>query len=666
MATDFLTFLAQLAGAPKNLDLFNVPVAPDNPMAKVFGATPGLPPAGPGAPAAIPQMLRGLSPTIAKPSMQPPSPAMLPGIMPVISALGGQAPAEPAPAGGDMAARVWNANPLSAVLGSLFPKASTGGETPKPAGNPNLLSGTINLPGRAEDGTRTITIPGAGTGIKAKPLSFEEALVGSESGGRKSVVNKEGYAGLYQFGAPRLADLGIYTPRDGSNWQKWDGEFSIPGYPEVRTKDDFLKSPEAQRTAFGLHKDDILQQLSATGYDKYIGQTVGGVPITKEAILGMAHLGGLAGAKKFLDSGGKYNPADSNGTKLSDYGKKFSGTEDTGEGGFPTLTPYTAPTLPGVTPATPLASVDPSKMMEAYAAAAPRMTPAGPTDRLMNVLAGMAQGAAKSGSGGGLTFADVLAAAGGGAAGGAAGDTAAQQQRIDRHMAATQGYKMAGVGLQGQVAQIEAENKNNAIRAGNTTAERTDQRALQQAQVNASAAERNTEQGNSIALKKWELGVPKTQVTTNGIVVQKMDPNTGATTVTVQDFNTLDSQIAQAKKIADVLGKDDPNAKVLRYQTAAKLGGTAAVYREFVKDLVEQGQEKEFLGDKKFQELNTRAMGAIPSTVTDSKNRDTMAKQHRINELQQAILPDPALVTSLVTHLAKKGNPFATQMLQAK
>lgn len=562
--------------------------------------------------------------------------------------------------GGLKTAGQWAANDLA---NHPFKFLTDPKKEPAPTGNAGLLSGQISLPkGRSgEGGTRTIEIPGAGTGIAAKPKSFEEALIGSESGGRAGVVNKEGYAGRYQFGAPRLQELGVYTPGKGP-WQKWDGEFSIPGHPEVRTMDDFKKSPEAQKAAFDMHKDDIWQQMSATGYEKYIGQKVGGVAVTKEAILGMAHLGGITGAKKFLDSGGKYNPQDSNGTSLSDYGKKFSGTEDSG--GMPTLTPYGAPTLPGVTPVQPLAAKDTSKIQGAYDAAAPTFKGAGPQDRFMNVLAGAAQGAANSGKGGGLTAADVLAAMGGGAAGGAASDTKSQQERQDRFQALQQAYKMAGINVATTIAGLETENKNQPIRATNATNERADQRALQQAQVNASTADRNTEQANTMALKKWELGVPKTSVTKDGIVVQQMDPNTGATTVRIQDFGSLDSEIDKTKKLSDVLGKDDPNAKVLHYQLAAKVGGAPAVYREFIKDSFDKGLIADLIGKDKFTELNSRALKAVPTTISDPKGRDSIAKQNMLDNLTSAILGNDKLQAALVTLMAKSGNPFAAQMLQ--
>lgn len=162
---------------------------------------------------------------------------------------------------------------------------------------------------------------------------FEAALLRRESGGRPDVVNKFGFAGLYQFGAPRLAELGLYDPQGGelSGWNsrtggkaKWSGRFNIPGHPEVRTLDDFLASPGAQRVAFAIHRQKMDEEIAARGLDQYIGQTVGGVTITRDGLHAMMHLGGAAGAEKVLKSGGAVNPADDNGTTVLDYARMGS------------------------------------------------------------------------------------------------------------------------------------------------------------------------------------------------------------------------------------------------------------------------------------------------------------------------------------------------------
>lgn len=160
----------------------------------------------------------------------------------------------------------------------------------------------------------------------------DRSLVIRESGNNPRLVNDLGYAGTYQFGAPRLASLGFYTPGSGENvkdqnstggWSgsKWSGTFNIPGFPQVKTLRDFLATPQAQDAAYKQHSTEIDSQITSRGLDKYVGQTVGGVPITREGIHNMAHLGGIGGAERFLKSGGEYNKADKNGTKLSDYAR---------------------------------------------------------------------------------------------------------------------------------------------------------------------------------------------------------------------------------------------------------------------------------------------------------------------------------------------------------
>lgn len=159
---------------------------------------------------------------------------------------------------------------------------------------------------------------------------FEGALAKRESGGNPASVNQFGYAGLYQFGAPRLADMGVYTPGPDENlktWSKtgkdapgkWSGTFDIPGHPEISSIDDFLASPDAQRAAFQVHGGKMDKEIAASGFDQYIGQNVGGVNITREGLHAMMHLGGVNGTRKALE--GRGDAADANGTSVLEYAK---------------------------------------------------------------------------------------------------------------------------------------------------------------------------------------------------------------------------------------------------------------------------------------------------------------------------------------------------------
>lgn len=151
--------------------------------------------------------------------------------------------------------------------------------------------------------TLTAGISGFGSNV---PLS----LINTESGGNWNAQNSEmgagntrGHHGIMQFGQARLTD----AIRAGA-------------IPQM-TPEQFRANPGAQVAATNWHFNDIDQNIRRKGLDRYVGQTIGGVNITMDALRAMAHLGGFGGAQKFVMSGGQYNPADSFGTTLSKYGR---------------------------------------------------------------------------------------------------------------------------------------------------------------------------------------------------------------------------------------------------------------------------------------------------------------------------------------------------------
>lgn len=158
-------------------------------------------------------------------------------------------------------------------------------------------------------------------------------LAAAESGNNPRSINSAGYSGMFQFGAPRLAELGVYTPAQGEDLtsNKWGGTFNIPGFPDVKTQADFLKNPQAQNAAYGIHMQNI---------DQSIGSTPGASQFDPNGLRAVAHLGGVGGMQRFVQTGGQYDPADSNGTHLSDYYRKFSG----GSSGSPATGPRVQPT----------------------------------------------------------------------------------------------------------------------------------------------------------------------------------------------------------------------------------------------------------------------------------------------------------------------------------
>lgn len=213
----------------------------------------------------------------------------------------------------------------------------------------NAAEGVIpidDLRARIRAALQGVVVSSAEGRIKENPrLMLEELNLGTlksggtadliyrESGGDPSIVNSAGFAGLYQFGAPRLADLGVYTPAKNENlrdWEgTWDGTFNIPGFPNVKTLGDFLATPEAQHEAFKLHEAKMDQEIADNGFDKYVGQTVNGVLITTQGLHNMLHLGGVGGTRKALKG---ETVTDSNGTSVLDYAKMGSGIVDAAGG----------------------------------------------------------------------------------------------------------------------------------------------------------------------------------------------------------------------------------------------------------------------------------------------------------------------------------------------
>jgi len=167
-----------------------------------------------------------------------------------------------------------------------------------------------------------------------------------------TAVNRFGYAGQYQLGAPLAASAGVYRPAQGEinergQWSgQWGGTFNIPGFENVRTLQDFLADPAAQRRAAELSMGYQAGQLQQMGLQRNIGQEVNGVRITPEAMLQGAWLGGPGGVDRFVRGGGQ-DRTDAFGTPVSRWMRLGQG-----EGGA------AAPQAPGM-PGQPAAGGQP-------------------------------------------------------------------------------------------------------------------------------------------------------------------------------------------------------------------------------------------------------------------------------------------------------------------
>jgi hypothetical protein len=159
-------------------------------------------------------------------------------------------------------------------------------------------------------------LSGGGGALAPDSTPFEQKMGMAEGGATADKVNAQGFAGQYQFGAGRLADLGLYTPAEGENLKanQWRGKFNISPY-NVSTLQDFLANPAAQHAAFVAHVADI---------DKAIADTPGAAQFDQNGLRAVAHLGGVQGMRDFVAAGGDLNRHDANGTTLKNYYTRFA------------------------------------------------------------------------------------------------------------------------------------------------------------------------------------------------------------------------------------------------------------------------------------------------------------------------------------------------------
>jgi hypothetical protein len=138
---------------------------------------------------------------------------------------------------------------------------------------------------------------------------------------------KKNYPDIYCLGLRESADSGEINYK---NYNKWGylGAWAISekyarryGFNNV-TLETFKQNPEIFNAYDQLYvilnmKAKNMDKLSE--FDKYIGKKFHGIKITKDGLFFASHLAGVKGLKRYFYSKGRYNPADQNGIKLTDY-----------------------------------------------------------------------------------------------------------------------------------------------------------------------------------------------------------------------------------------------------------------------------------------------------------------------------------------------------------
>lgn len=148
---------------------------------------------------------------------------------------------------------------------------------------------------------------------------FLQSLAQRESGNRPGVVNRHGYAGLFQMGGAALHDAGYYT---GTN-NRWQAAWT--GRDGINSLQDFLASPQAQVNAITAYHQVIQRYIRSNGLDAYIGRTVNGVTVTQSGLIAGAHLVGMGNLRTWLQSNGRAVPRDGNQVPITAYVQQFAG-----------------------------------------------------------------------------------------------------------------------------------------------------------------------------------------------------------------------------------------------------------------------------------------------------------------------------------------------------
>ena len=83
------------------------------------------------------------------------------------------------------------------------------------------------------------------------------------------------------------------------------------------TQEEFKNNPQLQDKVGDWHLADIDKAIDALGEQAKA--------YNRDGLRATAHISGLTGMKKFVQSKGKYNPSDQLGTSAQAYYDKFSG-----------------------------------------------------------------------------------------------------------------------------------------------------------------------------------------------------------------------------------------------------------------------------------------------------------------------------------------------------
>jgi len=134
---------------------------------------------------------------------------------------------------------------------------------------------------------------------------FRLAMRVRESSNRYAIKNSLGFLGAYQFGGPRLVDLGLAS----------SSKKNVISWKFPWTENIFLTSPELQDACFDLHVIQLKLRIMRLYKELPQGFDMSGS-------IAVCHLLGIGGLNKLIEG---TDSADANGTTATKYRDHFKG-----------------------------------------------------------------------------------------------------------------------------------------------------------------------------------------------------------------------------------------------------------------------------------------------------------------------------------------------------
>ena len=157
----------------------------------------------------------------------------------------------------------------------------------------------------------------------------ESSGISDPKKGQKAEQKDYHYIGFYQMGESALIDAGYYKA-DGTKTNDWKGQWT--GKNGIYSKQDFLNNAAVQEIAVREYHEKLWAYVKSSlksdqkDINLYIGKTINGDIITREAIIAGAHLVGATKMALYLKTWGEKNPVDGNNVPVSTYVREFKDT----------------------------------------------------------------------------------------------------------------------------------------------------------------------------------------------------------------------------------------------------------------------------------------------------------------------------------------------------